>query len=75
MGMTTIILKAGQQPTREELNRARQEIRAATKLPPVYDPDCPPSSPAALAEFAAKARELRRGMKRTMRAKPAVAAQ
>ena len=38
----------------------RAEIRAARKLPPVYDPDCPPSSPEALAEFAAMARELRK---------------
>jgi uncharacterized protein (DUF4415 family) len=58
--MTVVTLKAGQKPTREELKRAKKEYREATKLPPVYDPDCPPSTPEALAEFAAMARELRK---------------
>ena len=35
-------------------------VREAQKAPPVYDPDCPPSTPEALAEFAAMARELRK---------------
>jgi uncharacterized protein (DUF4415 family) len=60
MAQTTVILKAGQKPTREELKRARQEYREAKKHPPVYDPECPPSTPEALAEFAAMARELRK---------------
>jgi uncharacterized protein (DUF4415 family) len=60
MGMTVVTLKAGQKPTREELKRAKAEIKAAKKLPPDYDPDCPPSTPDALAEFAAMARELRK---------------
>jgi uncharacterized protein (DUF4415 family) len=60
MAQTTVILKAGQKPTKEELKRARQEYRAAKKMPPVYDPECPPSTPEALAEFAAMARELRK---------------
>jgi uncharacterized protein (DUF4415 family) len=38
----------------------KAEIREAKKRPPVYDPDCPPSTPEALAEFAAMARELRK---------------
>ena len=38
----------------------KEEIKAARKLPPVYDPECPPSTPEALAEFAAMARELRK---------------
>ncbi|MDR2095313.1 MAG: BrnA antitoxin family protein [Treponema sp.] len=60
MAQTTVILKAGQKPTKEELQRARREYREAKKLPPVYDPECPPSTPEALAEFAAMARELRK---------------
>jgi len=38
----------------------KEEVRAARKLPPVKDPECPPSSPEALAEFAAMARERRK---------------
>jgi uncharacterized protein (DUF4415 family) len=60
MAQTTVILKAGQKPTKEELKRARQEYREAKKMPSVYDPECPPSTPEALAEFAAMARELRK---------------
>jgi len=57
--MTTITVKDGQKPTKEQLKR----IRAAAKLPVTYSPDCPESAPAALAEFAAKARELRQSLK------------
>jgi uncharacterized protein (DUF4415 family) len=60
MAQTTVILKAGQKPTKEELQRARREYREAKKLPPVYDSECPPSTPEALAEFAVMARELRK---------------
>jgi uncharacterized protein (DUF4415 family) len=63
MGMTTVTLKAGQKPTREELKRAKKEYREATKLPPVYDPECPPSTPEALVEFAAMARERRKNQR------------
>ena len=59
MGMTTIIVKAGQKPTKEQIKR----IRAAAKAPINYTPDCPKSTPEALAEFAAKARELRQSLK------------
>ena len=38
----------------------KAEIKAAKKMPPIYDPDCPPSSPEALAEFAAMARERKK---------------
>ena len=65
MGMTTITLRDGQKPTKEQI----KEIRAAAKAPIVYTPDCPETTPEGLAEFAAKARELRRSMRRT---KPAV---
>jgi uncharacterized protein (DUF4415 family) len=60
MGMTTVTLKAGQKPTKEELKRAKKEYREAKRLPPAYDPECPPSTPEALAEFAALARERKR---------------
>ena len=38
----------------------KAEIKAAKKMLPVYDPDCPPSSSEALAEFAAMARERKK---------------
>ena len=60
MGTIVSTIRVGQKPTKEELKRIKTEIRAARKMPPVYDPDCPPSSPEALAEFAAMARELRK---------------
>jgi len=41
----------------------KTEIRAAKKLLPVYDPECPPSTPDALAEFAAMAREHKKSGK------------
>ena len=63
--MTTLTIKAGQKPTKEQL----KEIRAAAKAPINYTPDCPEATPKALAEFAAKARELRQRKKAT---KPAV---
>jgi uncharacterized protein (DUF4415 family) len=63
--MTTITVRAGQKPTKEQI----KEIRAAAKAPITYTPDCPESTPEALAEFAAKARELRQSMKAK---KPAV---
>jgi uncharacterized protein (DUF4415 family) len=65
MGMTTITVRAGQKPTKEQI----KEIKAAARAPIVYTPDCPESTPEALAEFAAKARELRQSMKAK---KPAV---
>jgi uncharacterized protein (DUF4415 family) len=60
MGTVVSTIRVGQKPTKDERKRMKAEIRAARKLPPVYDPDCPPSSPEALAEFAAMARELRK---------------
>jgi len=56
MALTAVTVKTGQQPTQEQL----EEVRNAAGLAPTADPDCPPSSPAALAEFAAKARPLRK---------------
>jgi uncharacterized protein (DUF4415 family) len=60
MGTIVSTIKVGQKPTKEERKRVKAEIRAAKKMPPVYDPECPPSTPEALAEFAAMARELRK---------------
>jgi uncharacterized protein (DUF4415 family) len=57
--MTTITVRAGQKPTKEQI----KEIRAAARAPIVYTVDCPESTPEALAEFAAKARELRQSLK------------
>ena len=65
MGMTTITVRAGQKPTKEQI----KEIQAAAEVPINYTVDCPESTPAALAEFAAKARELRQSLKAR---KPAV---
>ena len=65
MAMTTITVRAGQKPTKEQIKR----IRAAARAPINYTPDCPKSTPEALAEFAALARELRKKKKIT---KPAV---
>jgi uncharacterized protein (DUF4415 family) len=65
MDMIKLILRDGEKPTKEQI----KEIRAAAKLPIVYTPDCPESSPKALAEFAAMARELRKNRKRS---KPSV---
>jgi uncharacterized protein (DUF4415 family) len=60
--MATIVstIRVGQKPTKDERKRMKAEIKAAKKMPPVYDPDCPPSTPEALAEFAAMARERKK---------------
>ena len=57
MGAT---IRVGQKIPKEVIKRVRKQVREARKMPPVYDPDCPPSTPEALAEFAAMARELRK---------------
>ena len=58
MGTSTI--KVGQKIPKETLNLAKEQVRKARKAPKVNDTDCPPSTPEALAEFAAMAQELRR---------------
>ncbi|HCC37734.1 MAG TPA: hypothetical protein DEQ14_09005 [Treponema sp.] len=60
MGTIVSTMRVGQKPTKEELKQIRAEIKEARKMPAVYDPDCPPSTPEALAEFAAMARETRK---------------
>jgi uncharacterized protein (DUF4415 family) len=57
------------------LKQAKREYREAKKLPPVYDPDCPPSTPEALKEFAHLAAERNRRKKKrsvTIRVAPDV---
>jgi uncharacterized protein (DUF4415 family) len=58
------MVKVGQKPTKEELKRAMREFREASKYPPVYDEDCPASTPEALKEFAIKAAEMRRSKRK-----------
>jgi len=53
-------ITVGQKIPEEILIQARKEVKEAQNSPKVYDPDCPPSSPEALAEFAAMAREIRK---------------
>jgi hypothetical protein len=62
MAIIVSTIRVGQKPTKEERKQMRAEIKAAKNMPPVYDPDCPPSTPEALAEFAAMARKTRRAI-------------
>jgi uncharacterized protein (DUF4415 family) len=67
MGIIRSTVKVGQKPPKEVIQRVRKAVREARKAPPVYDPDCPPSSPEALKEFAQLAAERnRRKKKRTI---------
>ncbi len=56
MGITRSTVKVGQKLTKEQL----KQIREIAKKPIHYTEDCPESTPEALAEFAAMARELRK---------------
>ena len=60
MGTIKSTIRVGQKIPKEILKLAREQVKEARKAPKVYDPDCPPSTPEALAEFAAMARELRK---------------
>jgi len=60
MGTIKSTIKVGQKIPKEILKLAKEQIKEARKADKVYDPDCPPSTPEALAEFAAMARELRK---------------
>jgi hypothetical protein len=54
------MVKAGKKAPPEIIREAKRVASAARKNPEAYDPECPPSSPQALAEFAAMARSLLR---------------
>jgi hypothetical protein len=64
MGTIVSTVKVGQKIPKEILKQAKKEYREAKKLPPVYDPECPPSSPEALREFAHLAAERNRRKKK-----------
>ena len=60
MGTIKSTIRVGQKIPKEILKLAKEQVREARKTPKVYDPECPPSNPDALAEFAAMARDLRK---------------
>jgi uncharacterized protein (DUF4415 family) len=73
MAIIRSMVKVGQKPPKEVIQRVRKAVREARKAPPVYDPDCPPSSPEALKEFAQLAVERNRRKKKksiTIRVSP-----
>ncbi|MDR0496649.1 MAG: hypothetical protein LBH42_03440, partial [Treponema sp.] len=53
-------IRVGQKIPKEVLKQVKEQVKEARKAPKVHDPDCLPSTPEALAEFAAMARELRK---------------
>ena len=63
MATITSTVKVGQKIPKEIIKMAKEQVKEARKTPKVYDPDCPPSSPEALVEFAAIARELRKNLR------------
>ena len=79
MGTIQSTVRVGQKIPKDILKLAKKQVREARKSPKVYDPDCPPSAPEALAEFAAIARELRKNRRNpspvvALRVKPDVLA-
>jgi uncharacterized protein (DUF4415 family) len=60
IGTIKSTVRVGQKIPKEILKLAKEQVRKARKAPKVHDPDCPSSTPEALAEFAAMARELRK---------------
>ena len=64
MGIIKSTVKVGQKPPKEVIQRVKKAVNEARKAPPVYDPDCPPSSPEALKEFAHLAAERNRRKKK-----------
>ena len=75
MGIITSMVRVGQKPPKEVIKRVKKAVKEARKAPPVYDPDCPPSSPEALKEFAQLAAERNRRKKKksiTIRVAPDV---
>jgi uncharacterized protein (DUF4415 family) len=65
MAIITSTARVGQKPPKEVIKAIRKVARAAKKNPDVYDPDCPPSTPEALKEFALLAAERNRAKKKT----------
>jgi hypothetical protein len=61
MDTITSTVRVGQKPPKEVIKRVKKAVREARKAPPVYDPDCPLSSPEALKEFAHLAAERNYG--------------
>jgi uncharacterized protein (DUF4415 family) len=79
MAIITSTVRVGQKPPKDVIKEVKRIAREAKKHPDAYDPDCPPSTPEALAEFAAMAREQRRNKRNpapviAMRLKPEVLA-
>jgi uncharacterized protein (DUF4415 family) len=64
MGIITSTIRVGQKPPEEVIKRIEKAVMEAREAPPVYDPDCPPSSPEALKEFAHLAAERNRRKKK-----------
>ena len=64
MGIIKSTVRVGQKPPKEVIERVKKAVREARKAPPVYDPECPPSSPEALKEFAQLAAERNRRKKK-----------
>jgi uncharacterized protein (DUF4415 family) len=60
MAIITSTVKVGQKIPKEILKQAKEQVREARKTSRAPDPECPSSTPEALAEFAAMARELRK---------------
>jgi len=60
MGTIKSTIKVGQKIPKEILKLAKEQVKEARKAPKFHDPECPPSKPDALAEFAAMAQDLRK---------------
>ena len=64
MAIITSTVKVGQKIPKEIIKLANEQVKEARKMPKAEDPDCPSSTPEALAEFAAMARELRKNRRK-----------
>ncbi|MDR0636489.1 MAG: BrnA antitoxin family protein [Treponema sp.] len=60
MAIITSMVRVGQKPPKDVIKEVKRIAREAKKHPDAYDPDCPPSTPEALVEFAAMARERKK---------------
>ena len=75
MAIIKSTVKVGQKVPRDVIKRLKKAARGVDKRPLVNDPDCPPSSPEALKEFAQLAAERNRRKKKqtvTIRITPEV---